>query len=143
MLRFRKTKAMQIATKYLCLLLIIFVSLVGTSISAVNSRSDEQNAPKPKPASKPSSDTKKADDDTSDKDQDEPVDEDLAPAAVQIDVSKSSPLIQTLYQAARETKEQQILAQLAQARDRRQNLGHATRPRPRPNTILRNPVSAS
>ena len=103
MLRFRKTKAMQIATKYLCLLLILFVSLVGTSISAVNSRQDKQNAPKPKPASKQSSDTKQADDDTSDKDQDEPVDEDLAPAAVQIDVSKSSPLIQTLYQATRET----------------------------------------
>jgi hypothetical protein len=116
MLRFRKTKAMQIATKYLRLLLILFVSLVGTSISAVNSRQDKQNAPKPKPASKQSSDTKQADDDTSDQDQDEPVDEDLAPAAVQIDVSKSSPLIQTLYQATRETKEQQILAQLTQAK---------------------------
>jgi hypothetical protein len=116
MIRFRKTKAMQIAEKHLCLLVILSMSLVGTSISAVTSLQDKQNPPKPKPASEQPADIKKADGDSADNDQDEPVDEDLAPAAVQLDLSKSSPLIQTLYQATRETKEQQILTQLAQAK---------------------------
>ena len=40
----------------------------------------------------------------------------LAPAAVTLDVSHSSPLIQTLYAATRETKEQAILARLATAK---------------------------
>jgi LssY C-terminus len=48
--------------------------------------------------------------------QDETADEDLAPAALQLDVSHSSPLIRQLYQATRETKEQNILASLAQAK---------------------------
>src|SRR5689334_557300 len=43
-------------------------------------------------------------------------DEELAPAEVQLDVSKTSPLIQALYQATRETKEEAILAQLEQAK---------------------------
>ncbi|MGA2904287.1 MAG: LssY C-terminal domain-containing protein [Candidatus Korobacteraceae bacterium] len=41
--------------------------------------------------------------------------EELAPAAVTFDVSKDSPLIQALYQATRETKEQAILEQIAKA----------------------------
>ena len=45
----------------------------------------------------------------------EPADEELAPAAVTLDVSKDSPLIQVLYQATRETKEQAILDRIAQA----------------------------
>jgi len=40
----------------------------------------------------------------------------LAPAALQLDESKSSPLIQALYQATRETKEDQILARLNSAK---------------------------
>src|SRR6185369_11465494 len=40
----------------------------------------------------------------------------LAPAALRLDMSSSPPLIQTLYQATRETKENEILARLAQAR---------------------------
>jgi hypothetical protein len=48
--------------------------------------------------------------------QEEPADEELAPAAVQLDVSNASPLIRELYQATRETKEQDILAHLAQAK---------------------------
>jgi LssY C-terminus len=46
----------------------------------------------------------------------ETAEEELAPAAVDLDVSKSSPLIQTLYQATRETKEQPILAKLEEAK---------------------------
>lgn len=41
---------------------------------------------------------------------------DLAPAAVQLDVSHSSPLIQTLYKSTRETKQDKILAILQQAK---------------------------
>src|ERR1700761_2079562 len=44
-------------------------------------------------------------------DQDTPNDE-LEEAAVKLDVSRSSPLIQKLYQATRDTKEQDILARL-------------------------------
>jgi LssY C-terminus/Ankyrin repeats (many copies) len=55
------------------------------------------------------------DQDTDDEDPEEP-NEDLAPAAIQLDVSKDSPLIQALYRSTRETKEQGILAQLAEAK---------------------------
>jgi len=48
--------------------------------------------------------------------QEVPEDE-LAPAAVQLDLSKASPLIQELYAATRERKEQAILARLAKAKD--------------------------
>jgi LssY C-terminus len=48
-------------------------------------------------------------------DEDTPNDE-LEEAAVKIDVSRSSPLIQKLYQATRETKEQDILARLTEAK---------------------------
>jgi hypothetical protein len=44
------------------------------------------------------------------------ISEDHAPAAIQLDVTKSSPLIQTLYQATRETKEQPILDRLSEAK---------------------------
>ncbi len=44
--------------------------------------------------------------------QEEAADEELAPAAVEMDVSKDSPLIRQLYQATRETKEKEILASL-------------------------------
>lgn len=45
-------------------------------------------------------------------DQEEAADEELAPAAVEMDVSKDSPLIRQLYQATRQTKEKEILASL-------------------------------
>jgi hypothetical protein len=46
----------------------------------------------------------------------EPVNEELEPAAVQLDVSRASPLIQVLYNATRETKEQPTLERLAEAK---------------------------
>jgi hypothetical protein len=46
----------------------------------------------------------------------EPQDETLAPAAVQLDVSQASPLIRALYQATRETKDGPILDRLAEAK---------------------------
>ncbi|HZC35218.1 MAG TPA: LssY C-terminal domain-containing protein, partial [Chthoniobacterales bacterium] len=48
--------------------------------------------------------------------QQEPAEEELAPAALQLDVSNDSPLIRELYQATRETKEQPILAHLAESK---------------------------
>ncbi|HEY7304388.1 MAG TPA: LssY C-terminal domain-containing protein [Bryobacteraceae bacterium] len=47
---------------------------------------------------------------------DEPLDKELEPAAVQLDVSRESPLIQVLYSATRETKEQPILDRLAEVK---------------------------
>jgi LssY C-terminus len=47
---------------------------------------------------------------------DEVPDEELAPAAVELDVSHTSPLIQALYQATRETKERPTLDRLAEAK---------------------------
>ncbi len=49
--------------------------------------------------------------------QEEPPDDELAPAAVQLDVSNLPPLLQELYQATRETKEQQVLARLAHSKE--------------------------
>jgi hypothetical protein len=43
-------------------------------------------------------------------------DEELAPAAVNLDVSQASPLIQALYQATRETKEGRLLDRLGEAK---------------------------
>jgi hypothetical protein len=48
---------------------------------------------------------------------DEPADDELAPAAIQLDVSNLPPLLQKLYQATRETKEQEVLARLAHAKE--------------------------
>src|SRR6516162_5727038 len=42
--------------------------------------------------------------------------EELAPAALELDLSRSSPLIRELYQGTRETKEQQILSHLQEAK---------------------------
>src|SRR5579871_5309708 len=42
-------------------------------------------------------------------------DEELAPAALTLDLSKSSPLVQALYQATRETKEAAVLDHIAEA----------------------------
>jgi hypothetical protein len=44
-------------------------------------------------------------------------DDELAPAAMELDVRDASPLIQELYAATRETKEDAILARLAKAKD--------------------------
>ncbi|HST11390.1 MAG TPA: hypothetical protein VLL05_13520 [Terriglobales bacterium] len=46
----------------------------------------------------------------------EPPEDELAPAAVDIDVSKESELLQSLYKATRETKEKEILGRLNQAK---------------------------
>ncbi len=50
-------------------------------------------------------------------DQEQAEEEELAPAALTLDVSKDSALIQALYQATRETKEPAILIQIAKAQE--------------------------
>lgn len=49
--------------------------------------------------------------------QEESPDEELAPAVLQLDVSRDPPLIQALYQATRETKEEPTLQRLAEAKE--------------------------
>jgi hypothetical protein len=51
-----------------------------------------------------------------DSDNQEVPDDELDAAAVTLDVSHSSPLIQKLYQATRDTKDQDILARLTEAK---------------------------
>src|ERR1700677_5289824 len=66
------------------------------------------------PASAPSAATQETTDASA---QDaEPPEGELAPAAMQLDESKASPLIQVLYAATRETKDQPTLDDLAQAK---------------------------
>src|SRR4249920_489612 len=46
----------------------------------------------------------------------EPPEDEFAPAAVEMDVSQESPLLQVLYRATRETKEKDVLARLDEAK---------------------------
>ena len=46
----------------------------------------------------------------------EPPEDEFAPAAVEMDVSQESPLLQVLYKATRETKEKEVLARLDEAK---------------------------
>jgi ankyrin repeat protein len=70
-----------------------------------------------KPASKASQKTPaQAEDSKTDADDEDTPNDELEEAAVKLDVSHSSPLIQKLYQATRDTKEQDILARLTEAK---------------------------
>lgn len=89
--------------------LLLTVCLIAAGFSATSrafSGPSQQNPPAPT-ANSPA---------TTQDSQEQPPDEDLAPAAVQMDVSRDSPLIQLLYQATRETKEQPTLERLASAK---------------------------
>src|ERR1700720_586676 len=46
----------------------------------------------------------------------EPPEDEFAPAAIEMDVSQESPLLQVLYKATRETKEKEVLARLDEAK---------------------------
>jgi hypothetical protein len=72
-------------------------------------------APSDKNPAKGSEKDVQAQESDSDYEQDPPDDE-LAPAAVQLDVSAVSPLMQELYQATRETKDQDVLARIGRAK---------------------------
>jgi LssY C-terminus len=92
----------------ICLLLTGSIT-IDTAVAQTNSA-----PPKSKQQAPPQSGNAKSeadDEDTTDTPNDE-----LEEAALKIDVSHSSPLIQKLYQATRETKEQEILARLTEAK---------------------------
>jgi ankyrin repeat protein len=92
----------------ICILLIGSIT-IDTAVAQTNSA-----PPKSKQQAPPQSGNAKSeadDEDTTDTPNDE-----LEEAALKIDVSHSSQLIQKLYQATRETKEQEILASLTEAK---------------------------
>ena len=102
--------------KALCSVLVLCLVAASSPVSSKNPRQDsnanrkQEDSPA---ASGPTGDTTK---DPIPASEDEPPEGELAPAAVQLDLSKSSPLIQELYQATRETKEKEILSRLEQAK---------------------------
>jgi ankyrin repeat protein len=86
---------------------LILAGSPPVNIAAAQTRSTTKSSQKtPADAEKPKTDAD---------DEDTPNDE-LEEAAVKLDVSHSSPLIQKLYQATRDTKEQDILARLTEAK---------------------------
>jgi len=94
-------------TLAICLLLAgsIAIDTAAAQTTPVPPSKTNQRAPSPADSTK-----------TDAEDEDTPNDE-LEEAAVKLDVSHSSPLIQKLYQATRDTKEQDILARLAEAKN--------------------------
>jgi LssY C-terminus len=92
---------------------LILCLILTASVAIDTAVAQTKPAPQPKAAQKtpPEADNPKTDAD----DEDTPNDE-LEEAAVKLDVSHSSALIQKLYQATRETKEQEILARLTEAK---------------------------
>jgi LssY C-terminus len=92
-------------------LLLVFMSVGSLQVWAQN---EGPASPSPAATDKSSSTSQEA---TGSSTQDvEPPEGELAPAALQLDQSKSSPLIQVLYAATRETKVQPTLDHLAQAK---------------------------
>ena len=95
------------------LLLVLGVSLASAGSSAgpqATAQSKSAASAKDSQQSTPTSDA------SDDADTQETPDDELDTAAVTLDVSHSSPLIQKLYQATRETKEQPILDRLTEAK---------------------------
>jgi ankyrin repeat protein len=98
-----------------CGLLGVLLSLTGMA-GVQTPQQGKQTPPSKQKDTAQAHESGKADEQVDDDEEEEPISEDLAPAAVQLDVSKDSLLIQKLYQATRETKEQEILARLAEAK---------------------------
>jgi hypothetical protein len=104
---------MPTASKLSSLLLalcIISVAVPATG-GARSYRADA--APAGQPVANGQEPTPKSNEDASE----DAAEEELAPAAVQLDVSSLPPLLQELYQATRETKEQGVLARLAHTKE--------------------------
>jgi hypothetical protein len=85
--------------------------LLAPCLAAAQSAPSSGPPPKATAKSTPEVDLESTQDSSADADNDE-----LETAAVTLDVSQSSPLIQKLYQATRETKEQNILDRLTEAK---------------------------
>jgi hypothetical protein len=94
------------------LLAAICLLLAGSlAIDTALAQTNPASPPKATQKAPSQADTAKGDADEEDTPNDE-----LEEAAVKLDVSHSSPLIQKLYQATRDTKEQDILARLTEAK---------------------------
>jgi LssY C-terminus len=100
-------------TPALSSLIVIAFSLILAGSTATNAVAQTKATPSPAAAQQPPSDAQNADATSGDQ---ETPDDELDTAAVTIDVSHASPLIQALYEATRETKEQPILNHLTQAK---------------------------
>jgi len=100
------------ATKWACFLVAFSIILGSVSMVADPPRPAAASNSK---AQKDSSGNSQQTLDGEPAEEEEPSEE-LAPAAVQLDVSHVPPLIQALYLATRETKENQILDRLAAAK---------------------------
>jgi hypothetical protein len=108
---------MRIAAKWPCAIVVLCVFAEGMLHLGFAAMKQESTAKAGSTATKGQEQKPKAEKgDTEDDAQEVPFDEELAPAAVELDVSKESPLIKELYQATRETKEQEILAHLDAAK---------------------------
>jgi ankyrin repeat protein len=94
------------------LIVIVLVAALQIAILPRTSRAQGSTASDEKDERPPSQRTV-----TNEELEEQPVDdEEAAPAAIQIDTSQDSPLIRTLYQATRETKEKAILTKLDEAK---------------------------
>ena len=105
-------------------LLLVLCAIALTAPASIGARPYPQaqssgQSSKTKPLAKADSKQQAAaseDDETQQEKEAEAEEEELAPAVLQIDVSKASPLIQELYRATRETKDKEILARLETAK---------------------------
>ncbi|MEO6804919.1 MAG: LssY C-terminal domain-containing protein [Edaphobacter sp.] len=102
---------MPTASSKLSLIFAICLVLTATAVRPAGAQTKPVSPPKATQKTPADAENSKADAD----DQDTP-DDQLEPAALTIDLSHSSALIQKLYQATRETKEQEILARLTEAK---------------------------
>ena len=98
-------------------LLLCAIALIAPATMAARPYPQSQSssqAPKAKQAAK--AESADSEDQDAPEAQTEGDEEEMGPAAVEIDVSKASPLIQELYRATRETKDKAILARLETAK---------------------------
>ncbi len=97
--------------------LLLLVSLIIAGMHSTGIARPVADDSGQRPATQQKQDSKPSKDEEGPDSEEQPSEEgELAPAAVQLDISNSSPLIQELYQATRETKEQPILARLTKAK---------------------------
>src|SRR5207302_11193890 len=95
---------------------LLFAVCLSVAGSVAINTAIAQNRPAPKAHQPAASQAETTQADASDQNTSGIPDDELEAAAVTLDVSHSSPIIQKLYQATRETKEQDILARLTEAK---------------------------
>ena len=100
--------------KLICTALVLIVATASSPVGAGSPRFQSDPTPKQEAASTPQT-TAATNEQVEIPEEDAPEGE-LEPAALNLDVSNSSPLIEELYRATRETKEKEILAHIEQAK---------------------------